>query len=94
MSAMRAVLIGECMVELGEAGEGRYVRSLAGDAYSTAVCFRREAPEAETEFLTATGDDTLSWAMRTAWAQAALAAAARKVSWRGAIAPAHVTYPD
>lgn len=65
---MRAVAIGECMVELSEAGDDRYARSFAGDAYYTAVYLKRTAPEAEVEFLTATGEGELSRAMRAAWA--------------------------
>jgi 2-dehydro-3-deoxygluconokinase len=65
---MRAIMIGECMVELTEAGEGRYARGFAGDAYNTAVYLKRTAPETEVEFLTATGEGELSRAMRAAWA--------------------------
>jgi 2-dehydro-3-deoxygluconokinase len=65
---MRAVAIGECMVELREAGEGLYARGFAGDAYNTAVYLKRAAPQVEVEFLTATGEGGLSRAMRAAWA--------------------------
>jgi 2-dehydro-3-deoxygluconokinase len=67
---MRAVAIGECMVEPSETGDDRYARSFAGDAYNTAVYLKRTAPEAEVEFLTATGEGELSRAVRAAWAGA------------------------
>ena len=65
---MRAIAIGECMVELSEAGEGRYARGFAGDAYNTAVYLQRAAPQVEVEFLPATGEGDLRRAMRAAWA--------------------------
>lgn len=65
---MRVIAIGECMVELREAGEAHYARGFAGDAYNTAVYLKRSAPAAEVEFLTATGAGPLSRAMRAAWA--------------------------
>lgn len=65
---MRAVCIGECMVELRQAGEGLYGRAFAGDAYNTAVYLKRSAPELDVQFLTATGDGSLSREMRAAWA--------------------------
>jgi 2-dehydro-3-deoxygluconokinase len=65
---MRAVCIGECMVELRQADGDRYVRAFAGDAYNTAVYLRCSAPRSHVAFLTATGDDPLSCAMRAAFA--------------------------
>jgi len=65
---MRVVCIGECMVELRQAGEGLYARSFAGDAYNTAVYLKRSAPQAEVSLLTATGLGGLSAAMRADWA--------------------------
>lgn len=65
---MRAISIGECMVELRAAGEGLYRRGFAGDAYNTAVYLKRSAPGLEVQFLTATGDGPLSREMRQAWA--------------------------
>ncbi len=65
---MRAIAIGECMVELREADDDRYARGFAGDAYNTAVYLKRTAPRLEVEFLTATGEGALSRAMRAAWA--------------------------
>jgi 2-dehydro-3-deoxygluconokinase len=64
----RAVAIGECMVELSAAGEGLLRRRFAGDAYNTAVYLKRARPEIEVSFLTVTGSDPLSKAMREAWA--------------------------
>jgi 2-dehydro-3-deoxygluconokinase len=65
---MRIVAIGECMVELREDGPARFARGFAGDAYNTAVYLKRGAPDAEVEFLTATGEGSLSREMRAAWA--------------------------
>jgi 2-dehydro-3-deoxygluconokinase len=65
---MRAVCIGECMVELRESDGDRYVRAFAGDAYNAAVYLKRSAPHLHVAFLTATGEDPLSRAMRDAFA--------------------------
>ncbi len=65
---MRVVCIGECMVELRQAGDGLYARNFAGDAYNTAVYLKRSAPLAEVSLLTATGVGGLSAAMRADWA--------------------------
>jgi len=65
---MRAVCIGECMVELRQIDGDLYARAFAGDAYNTAVYLKRSAPRLRVAFLTATGDDPLSRAMRTAFA--------------------------
>ena len=64
---MRAVLIGECMVELREAGDGRLAKAYAGDAYNAAVYLKRSAPALQVQFLSVTGADPLSEAMRAAW---------------------------
>ena len=63
----RVVCIGECMVELRAVEADRFARSYAGDAYNTAVYLKRSFPEAQVQFLTATGDDALSAAMRRDW---------------------------
>ena len=63
----RLISIGECMVELSPAGPDLMARRFAGDAYNTAVYFKRAAPEAEVQFLTVTGADPMSLAMRAAW---------------------------
>jgi 2-dehydro-3-deoxygluconokinase len=55
------------MVELREAGEDNFARSYAGDAYNTAVYLKRSLPAAHVQFLTATGDDAMSNAMRRRW---------------------------
>jgi 2-dehydro-3-deoxygluconokinase len=63
----RIVCIGECMVELHAVGEDTFARSYAGDVYNTAVYLKRSLPEAQVQFLTATGDDSVSNAMRRRW---------------------------
>jgi 2-dehydro-3-deoxygluconokinase len=63
----RIVCIGECMVELRAVGEDSFARSYAGDAYNTAVYLKRSFPGAQVQFLTATGDDALSAALRRVW---------------------------
>ncbi len=64
----RVIAIGECMVELSQAGEGLLRRRFAGDAYNTAVYLKRARPDIGVSFLTVTGDDPLSLQMRQAWA--------------------------
>jgi len=61
---MRAVCIGECMAELRQADQGLYALGFAGDAYNAAVYLKRSAPQVHVNFLTATGESTLSRAMR------------------------------
>jgi 2-dehydro-3-deoxygluconokinase len=68
----RVVAIGECMVELSATGEGLLRRRFAGDALNTAVYLKRARPEVEVSFLTVTGADPLSLAMRQAWAGAGI----------------------
>jgi 2-dehydro-3-deoxygluconokinase len=63
----RIVCIGECMVELHAVGEDTFARSYAGDVYNTAVYLKRSLPGAHVQFLTATGDDSVSNAMRRRW---------------------------
>ena len=63
----RIVCIGECMVELRAVGADTFARSYAGDAYNTAVYLKRSLPAAQVQFLTATGDDAMSKAMRRVW---------------------------
>src|SRR6202030_3819410 len=62
-----AVSIGECMVELRRDVDGCLRQSFAGDAYNAAVYLKRSAPLVDVAFLTVTGDDSLSAAMREAW---------------------------
>src|ERR1700675_4122259 len=64
---MRGICIGECMVELRAVGADNFSRSYAGDVYNTAVYLKRSLPDADVQFLTATGDDAMSRAMRQAW---------------------------
>jgi 2-dehydro-3-deoxygluconokinase len=60
----RAVCIGEAMVELRSAGPDLFARSIAGDAYNTAVYLKRcLGSAAEVSFLTAVGDDPMSRAI-------------------------------
>jgi 2-dehydro-3-deoxygluconokinase len=61
------ICIGECMVELRAAGADTFARAYAGDVYNTAVYLKRSLPDAQVQFLTGTGDDAMSCAMRTAW---------------------------
>jgi len=63
----RAYCIGECMVELRGAGGGLLRQGFAGDSYNTAVYLKRLAPEIAVHYLTATGTDPMSLAMRAAW---------------------------
>ena len=55
------------MVELRAVGEDRFARSYAGDVYNTAVYLKRSLPSAQVQFVSATGDDAMSIAMRRAW---------------------------
>jgi 2-dehydro-3-deoxygluconokinase len=55
------------MVELRSAGGDTFLRSYAGDVYNTSVYLKRSFPEAQVQFLTATGEDAMSHAMRSAW---------------------------
>ena len=70
---MRAISIGECMVELRQIEGDRYVRAFAGDAYNAAVYLKRSAPHVHVAFLTATGEDPLSRTMRDAFAAEGIA---------------------
>jgi 2-dehydro-3-deoxygluconokinase len=63
----RVISIGECMVELAPAGPDLLRRRFAGDALNTAVYLKRTRPEVEVQFLTVTGADPLSLAMRDSW---------------------------
>lgn len=69
---MRAVCIGEGLVELAETGDGLYARSFSGDAYATALYLKRSAPEVQVQLATATGEGSLSEAMRAAWSEAGI----------------------
>ena len=61
---IRAVCIGEAMVELRPAAGGLYARAIAGDAYNAAVYLARSLRgDGCVRFLTAVGDETLSAAI-------------------------------
>lgn len=61
----RFVGIGECMVELSEAGPGLYRQGFAGDTLNTAWTLRAlAAPATAVGYVTAVGDDPLSADMR------------------------------
>jgi 2-dehydro-3-deoxygluconokinase len=64
---MRVICIGECMVELRATGANTFARAYAGDVYNTAVYLKRSLPDARVQFLTGTGDDAMSRAMREVW---------------------------
>src|SRR4051794_32898992 len=63
----RFVSIGECMIELRKARPDTFKRAYAGDTLNSAVYFKRTTPDAEVQFVTATGRDRLSGAMRAWW---------------------------
>lgn len=65
----RVIAIGECMVELRAREDGAYARAFAGDAFNLAAYLKRSAPNARVCFLTVTGNDPISAAMRAAWAK-------------------------
>lgn len=61
---MRLVCLGECMVEMAPAGDGRFVQGFAGDTFNTAWALRRICPEDwQIGYATALGDDPLSTEM-------------------------------
>ena len=58
---IRAICIGEALVELRPLGPSSLARGVAGDAYNTAVYLKRSlGREGEVSFLTVVGDDPLS----------------------------------
>lgn len=61
------ICVGECMVELRATGVDTFARAYAGDVYNTAVYLKRSLPDAQVQLLTATGDDSMSRAMRKVW---------------------------
>jgi 2-dehydro-3-deoxygluconokinase len=58
--------IGECMIELKQAGGGLYSRGYGGDTLNTAVYLARLG--LEVDYITALGDDPLSDEMVAGWA--------------------------
>jgi 2-dehydro-3-deoxygluconokinase len=61
----RVACIGECMIELKQAGSGLFSRGYGGDTLNTAVYLARLG--ADTDYITALGDDTLSDEMIAGW---------------------------
>lgn len=55
------------MLELRSRADGAYARAFAGDTFNAAAYLKRTAPDFDVHFLSATGDDALSAAMREAW---------------------------
>jgi 2-dehydro-3-deoxygluconokinase len=55
------------MVELRATAFDTFARSYAGDVYNTAVYLKRCLPAAQVQFLSVSGDDAMSLAMRGAW---------------------------
>jgi 2-dehydro-3-deoxygluconokinase len=62
----KVACIGECMVELKQAGDGLFSRGYGGDTLNTAVYLARLG--AGVDYITALGDDPLSDEMITGWA--------------------------
>src|ERR1700749_5202818 len=58
--------IGECMIELKQAGAGLYSRGFGGDTLNTAVYLARLG--VSVDYITALGDDPLSDEMLSGWA--------------------------
>jgi 2-dehydro-3-deoxygluconokinase len=65
----RIASIGECMIELGEAGQGLMRQGYGGDTLNTAVYLRRTLPAAAgtVAYVTALGDDAFSDEMVAGW---------------------------
>src|ERR1700743_3394161 len=59
--------IGECMIELKQAGGGLYSRAWGGDTLNTAVYLARLG--VSVDYITALGDDPLSDEMIAGWAE-------------------------
>lgn len=62
----RVACIGECMIELKQAGSGLFSRGYGGDTLNTAVYLARLG--AAVDYITALGDDPLSDEMVAGWA--------------------------
>jgi 2-dehydro-3-deoxygluconokinase len=62
----RVASIGECMIELKQAGGGLYSRGYGGDTLNTSVYFARLG--VDVDYITALGDDSLSDEMIAGWA--------------------------
>src|SRR6201995_749485 len=61
----RVASIGECMIELKQAGSGLYARGFGGDTLNTAVYLARLG--VSVDYITALGDDPLSDEMIAGW---------------------------
>lgn len=65
----RVVIVGECMVELRRNSDATTLtQSFSGDTYNAAVYLKRSAPSLDVRYLSAVGEDSISQAMRAAWA--------------------------
>lgn len=65
----RVAVVGECMVELRRSGDSATLtQGFSGDTYNAAVYLKRAAPTLEVLYVSALGDDSISAAMRRAWA--------------------------
>ena len=62
----RVACIGECMIELKQAGSGLFSRGYGGDTLNTSVYLARLG--VSTDYITALGDDSLSDEMIAGWA--------------------------
>lgn len=68
MQIKRVAIIGECMVELQEAGNSLYKQSFGGDSLNTALYLSRLTHHAiTTSYLTGLGNDPFSNSMLSAW---------------------------
>jgi len=65
----RIASIGECMIELGQAGQGLMRQGYGGDTLNTAVYLRRSLPQeaGSVAYVTALGDDGFSDEMIRGW---------------------------
>jgi len=74
---MRALCVGECMVELRAIDDSTMRVGYAGDTYNTAVYLRRAADHLNVDidvgYLTGLGTDEFSTEMRAAWAREGVA---------------------
>jgi 2-dehydro-3-deoxygluconokinase len=61
----RVASIGECMIELKQAGGGLFSRGFGGDTLNTAVYLARSG--VDVDYITALGDDSLSDEMIAGW---------------------------
>lgn len=66
---IRVALIGECMIELRHLAPDRLALSYAGDVFNTAAYLARSASPGtvDVQFVSVTGDDPYSLAMRAHW---------------------------